>query len=138
MKKYNIYRIDTSPNGNFTATPHIVQSTTDFDEAQRIIKEKEDEGEPNYIIIPEVIQNETEVSPERWGDVCNSNRRVVEDARNALWDAYLYIGLRLKTGYESYEDKAKQELTAAIEKLKSSLSALENIAASTINYELKD
>ena len=138
MKKYNIYRIDTSPNGNFTATPHIVQSTTDPDEAQRIIKEKADEGEPNYIIIPEVIQNETEVSPERWGNVCHDSRVVLDKARNAAWDAYLYIELRLKTGHEFYEDKARESLTSAIEKLKSVLSELEKMAASTINYELKD
>lgn len=138
MKKYNIYRIDTTPYGSFTATPHFIQSTTDPDEAQRIIKEKEDEGEHNFIIMPEVVQNETEVSPERWGDVCKSNRRVVEDARNALWDAYLYIELRLKTGHEFYEDKARESLTSAIERVKSVLSDLEKIAASTINYELKD
>jgi len=138
MKKYNIYRIDTSPNGNFTATPHIVQSTTDFDEAQRIIKEKENEGEPNYIIIPEVIQNDTEVSPERWGDVCHDSRVVLDKARNAAWDAYLYIELRLKTGHEFYEDKARESLTSAIERVKSVLSELEKMAASTINYELKD
>ena len=84
------------------------------------------------------FQKGSEISPEKYMEMLKKAARTARDIARLADDAENYMNDRLNSGMSSYEDKSYRNLDKAIEETRFTLSLLEKIKESKINFDLFD